>query len=75
MQEVARWDVALLDGNGNIVDMSLPETLWEVLSLSLSWRYKDCKKDAKRIDSLLVVLAWLCTINAATMAKESRPFG
>ena len=44
-------------------------------SLSLSWRYKDCKKDAKRIDSLLVVLAWLCTINAATMAKESRPFG
>lgn len=30
VQEVARWDMALLDGNGNIVDMSLPETLWEV---------------------------------------------
>ena len=72
MQEVARWDVALLDGNGNIVDMSLPETLWEVLSLSLSL---GVTKIAKRIDSLLVVLAWLCTINAATMAKESRPFG
>lgn len=40
------------------------------LSLSLG-----VTKIAKRIDSLLVVLAWLCTINAATMAKESRPFG
>lgn len=55
MQEVARWDVALLDGNGNIVDMSLPETLWEVLSLSLSL---GVTKIAKRMQKGLIAFWW-----------------